>query len=45
MRRIPKQQYTAQFKEQAVGMVKNGKSVGDVARALGVVEQTLRNWR
>jgi transposase len=44
MKRIPKQEYTAQFKEQAVGMVKNGKGVAEVARALGLVEQTLRNW-
>ena len=44
MKRIPKQEYTAQFKEQAVGMVKNGKNVAEVARALGLVEQTLRNW-
>ena len=42
--RIPKQEYTAQFKEQAVGMVKNGRSVPEVSRALGLVEQTLRNW-
>jgi transposase len=44
MKRIPKQEYTAQFKDQAVGMVKSGKSVPEVARALGLVEQTLRNW-
>jgi transposase len=44
MKRIPKQEYTVQFKEQAVAMVKNGKSVAEVARVLGVVEQTLRNW-
>jgi transposase len=44
MKRIPKQEYTAQFKEQAVAMVKSGKSVPEVARALGLVEQTLRNW-
>jgi transposase len=44
MKRIPKQEYTAQFKEQAVGMVKAGKGVPEVARALGLVEQTLRNW-
>ena len=36
--------YTRQFKEQAVGMVKNGRSVPEVSRALGLVEQTLRNW-
>jgi transposase len=44
MKRIPKQEYTAQFKEQAVSMVNSGKSVSEVARALGLVEQTLRNW-
>ena len=44
MKRIPKQEYTAQFKDQAVALVKGGKSVAEVARALGLVEQTLRNW-
>ena len=44
MKRIPKQEYTGQFKEQAVAMVKSGKSVPEVSRALGLVEQTLRNW-
>ena len=28
MKRIPKQKYTAQFKEQAVALVKGGKSDG-----------------
>ena len=44
MKRIPKQEHTAQFKDQAVALVKGGKSVAEVARALGLVEQTLRNW-
>jgi len=44
MKRIPKQEYTAAFKEQAVAMVKVGKTVAEAARALGLVEQTLRNW-
>jgi len=44
MNRIPKQEYTAQFKDQAVAMVKGGKTVAEAARALGLVEQTLRNW-
>ena len=44
MKRIPKQEYTAAFKEQAVAMVKGGKTVAEAARALGLVEQTLRNW-
>ena len=44
MKRIPKQEYTAAFKEQAVAMVKGGKTIPEAARALGLVEQTLRNW-
>ena len=44
MKRIPKQEYTAAFKKQAVAMVKGGKTVAQAARALGLVEQTLRNW-
>ena len=43
MKRIPKQEYTVEFKEQAV---KHAQAVGIVvaARELGLVEQTLRNW-
>ena len=43
MKKIPKQEYTAEFKEQAV---KHAQAVGIVvaARELGLVEQTLRNW-
>lgn len=43
MKKIPKQEYTAEFKEQAV---KHAQSVGIVvaAKELGLVEQTLRNW-
>lgn len=43
MKKIPKQEYTAEFKEQAV---KLGQEVGVrvAARELGLVEQTLRNW-
>lgn len=44
MKRIPKQEYTAEFKELAVKRVKSGQGVGPVARELGLVEQTLRNW-
>ena len=44
MKRIPKQEHTAQFKDQAVALVKGGNCVAEVARALGLVEQTLRNW-
>jgi len=44
MFKIPKQEYTAEFKELAVKRVKAGQGVGPVARELGLVEQTLRNW-
>ena len=42
--KIPKQEYTAEFKELAVKRVKAGQGIGAVARELGLVEQTLRNW-
>ena len=43
MKKIPKQEYTAEFKEQAV---KRAQEVNPAvaARELGLVEQTLRNW-
>ena len=44
MKKIPKQEYTAEFKEVAVKRVKAGQSVGSVAKDLGLIEQTLRNW-
>jgi transposase len=44
MQKIPKQEYTAEFKEQAVKRVKDGRSVAAVAKEMGLVEQTLRNW-
>ena len=44
MKKIPKQEYTAEFKELAVKRVKAGQSIGAVARELGLIEQTLRNW-
>jgi transposase len=44
MKRILKREYTAEFREQAVAMVNNGKSVPEVAEELGLIEQTLRNW-
>jgi len=33
-----------EFKEQAVKHVKTGKSIGAVAKELGLIDQTLRNW-
>ena len=43
MKKIPKQEYTAEFKNQAV---KRAKEVGTgvAARELGLIDQTLRNW-
>ena len=42
--KIPKQQYTAEFKKLAVTRVKDGLTAGAAAKELGLVEQTLRNW-
>ncbi len=43
MQKSPKQAYTAEVKEQAVKRVKASKSLGAVAKEMGLVEQTLRN--
>ena len=46
MYKIPKQHYTAEFKQEAVRQVEQeGKSPAQVARELGIAEQTLSNWR
>ena len=42
--KIPKQQYTTEFKELSVKRVKEGDSTRAVAKELGLIEQTLRNW-
>ncbi|MHB1301490.1 MAG: transposase [Burkholderiales bacterium] len=42
--KIPNQEYTTEFRELAVKRVRDGQTVGSVARDLGLVEQTLRNW-
>ena len=42
--KIPKQAYTAEFKELADKRVMDGQSVGMVCRELGLSDQTLRNW-
>lgn len=43
MKKIPKQEYTAEFKEQTVKRARE-VGVGPAARELGLVAQTLRNW-
>lgn len=42
--KIPKQEYTPEFRELAVNRVKAGQSIGVVARELSLIEQTLRTW-
>lgn len=44
MFKMPKPEFTAEFRELAVKRVKSGLTIGAVARELGLVEQTLRNW-
>ena len=44
MKKLPKQEYTAEFKALAVKRVKDGQSNGMLARELGLGDQTLRNW-
>ena len=44
MFKIPKQEYTPEFKEGAVQRVSGGEGIPAVAKDLGLVEQTLRNW-
>jgi transposase len=44
MFKIPKQEYTAEFKELAVKRANSGQGIAAVAKDLGLVEQTLRNW-
>ena len=45
MKRLPKQAFTLEFKQAAVRQVEvDGKRPADVARELGVIEQTLHTW-
>jgi transposase-like protein len=44
LKKIPKQEYTAKFRDLAVKRVDSGHGIGAVARELGLIEQTLRNW-
>lgn len=43
MKKIPRREYTAEFKEQAVKRARE-VGVGPGSRELGLLEQTLRNW-
>jgi transposase len=44
MNEVTKKRYTAEFKTQAVGLVRTGKPVKDVARDLGISEGVLYEW-
>lgn len=45
MEKIPRQFYTAEFKEEAVKLVtEGGLTIAESSRRLGLSEQTLRNW-
>ena len=37
--------YPEQFRREALQLVRQGRSIPDVAESLGVSQQTLRNWR
>ena len=36
--------YPVEFRRETVELVRQGRSVADVAKSLGVSHQTLRNW-
>jgi len=36
--------YPDQFRREAVGLLRSGRLIPDVAESLGVSQQTLRNW-
>lgn len=42
--KIPKQEYTPEFRELAVRRIKEGVKFGALSKELGVNEQSLRNW-
>jgi transposase len=44
MVKIPRKAYTLEYKQEAVRLVESGQRISEVARSLGIVEQTLSNW-
>ena len=45
MWKIPKRNYTAEFKIEAVKLVESGQQPASVAKQLGISEQALSHWR
>ena len=44
MAKTTRAQYTLEFKQEAVRLVRSGQSIAAAARTLGLVEQTLHSW-
>ena len=44
MKRIAKARYTEEFKVAAVQLIDAGRRPAEVAREIGVVEETLHDW-
>ena len=44
MTKASRARYTREFKQEAVRLVEGGQTIAEVARTLGVVDQTLFNW-
>jgi len=44
MEKLTRRRYTLEYKQEAVRLVSSGQRVAAVAKALGIVEQTLANW-
>jgi transposase len=42
--KLPKREYTTEFREQAVAQIAGGRGTAAIAQELGMLEQTLRNW-
>ena len=44
MRKVPKVEYTLEFKLEVLKRIRAGEPVRQIAREIAVPEQTLRNW-
>jgi transposase-like protein len=40
-----KPSHPEQFRREALGLVRQGRSIPDVAESLGITAQSLRNWK
>src|ERR1700674_140647 len=44
MTKSKRARYTLEYKQEAVRLVRSGKTIAAAARSLGMVDQTLFNW-